>query len=413
MRFFSFFCCLLSILMPPCLNAAVVKVGSQQTFKTVHEGIFAAHDGDTVLVYPGLYLERNIVVNKAILLKGINYPVLDGERTYEILSIRRSNVTVEGFKVQRCGHSDMDDLAGIKIYDARNVIIRNNILDDTFFGIYTQFGTNCTIENNKITAYGSGESDIGNGIHCWKSDSITITNNTISGHRDGIYFEFVTHSVIRGNTSEKNMRYGLHFMFSHNDDYISNTFRSNGAGVAVMYTRGIKMINNLFENNWGDAAYGLLLKEISDSYLSGNRFINNTMGIFMESSNRISMEKNLFKNNGWAVKIQSSCDGNTISHSNFIGNTFDIATSGSLVMNKFDYNYWDRYEGYDLNKNKIGDVPYRPVSVYSMIVEGNPAAMMLFRSFIVTLMDKTEKVLPSIIPENLKDDFPLMVPVKL
>jgi nitrous oxidase accessory protein len=82
-------------------------------------------------------------------------------------------------------------------------------------------------------------------------------------------------------------------------------------------------------------------------------------------------------------------------------------------MNTFDYNYWDRYEGYDLNKNQVGDVPYRPVSVYSMIVEGNPAAMMLFRSFIVSLMDKTEKVLPSIIPENLKDNFPLMLPVKL
>jgi nitrous oxidase accessory protein len=36
------------------------------------------------------------------------------------------------------------------------------------------------------------------------------------------------------------------------------------------------MFNNIFEENWGDAAYGLFLKEISDSYIHGNRFIRNT-----------------------------------------------------------------------------------------------------------------------------------------
>jgi len=100
-------------------------------------------------------------------------------------------------------------------------------------------------------------------------------------------------------------------------------------------------------------------------------------------------------------------------HNNFSGNSFDISTSGTLVMNTFNSNYWDKYQGYDLNKDKIGDVPYRPVSMYSMLVEKNPTVMMLFRSFIVTLMDKTEKVLPGIIPENLVDNSPLMKPLPL
>jgi nitrous oxidase accessory protein len=84
-----------------------------------------------------------------------------------------------------------------------------------------------------------------------------------------------------------------------------------------------------------------------------------------------------------------------------------------LVLNKFYNNYWDKYEGYDLNKDKIGDIPYRPVSMYAMIIEINPPAMILFRSFITTLLDKTEKVLPSLTPENLKDDSPLMKPLPL
>jgi nitrous oxidase accessory protein len=108
------------------------------------------------------------------------------------------------------------------------------------------------------------------------------------------------------------------------------------------------------------------------------------------------------------MKIQASCMEITVEKNNFVGNSFDVSTNGTLVLNNFDHNYWDKYEGYDLNKDRIGDLPYRPVSMYSMIVEKNPPAMLLFRSFITTLLDKTEKILPSITPEGLKDNFPLM-----
>jgi nitrous oxidase accessory protein len=202
-------------------------------------------------------------------------------------------------------------------------------------------------------------------------------------------------------------------MFSHNDAYISNVFRNNGAGVSVMFTHGVKMFNNYFEENWGDAAYGIFLKEISDSYIIGNKFLKNTSGIFMEGASRIKVEKNEFKDNGWAMKIQASCMDNEIVNNNFEGNTFDVGTNGTLVMNSFDHNYWDKYEGYDLNRDNTGDVPYRPVSLYSMIVEKNPAAMMLYRSFMTTLLDKSEKILPTLTPENLKDNYPFMKPLHL
>ncbi len=168
------------------------------------------------------------------------------------------------------------------------------------------------------------------------------------------------------------------------------------------------MLNNVFEENWGDAAYGLFLKEISDSYISGNSFVKNTSGIHMEGTSRIKVEKNIFKANGWGMKIQASCMENEITDNNFIGNTFDIATNGSLVLNTFNRNYWDRYEGYDLNRDHFGDVPYRPLSLFSVIVENTPAAMLLFRSFMVTLLDKTEKILPSLTPDNFIDNSPRM-----
>lgn len=393
--------------------ARTIIVGKTGQFYSITQAISAAANGDTILVNNGVYKEKNIIINKAIVLLGEKFPVLDGEHQYEILSIKSNHVTVKGFKIVHSGVSSLIDFAAIKIYSCRDVSITGNIIEDSFFGIYSQSSVNCLFENNKLTAIARTEQESGNGIHCWKSDSMRIIGNTITGHRDGIYFEFVTNSVIWRNVSFKNMRYGLHFMFSNNDAYISNTFRNNGAGVSVMFTHGVKMFNNYFEENWGDAAYGIFLKEISDSYIIGNKFLRNTSGIFMEGASRIKVEKNEFLDNGWAMKIQASCTDNVITKNNFEGNSFDIGTNGSLVQNSFDHNFWDKYDGYDLNRDNTGDVPYRPVSLYSMIVEKNPAAMMLYRSFMTTLLDKSEKILPTLTPENLKDNYPLMKPIHL
>ena len=359
-----------------------------------------------------MYKEGEILIDKSIVLKGVQQPVLDGESKYQIILIKANNVVIDGFMLQHSGRSDMDDIAAIKIYNAHKVVISNNIIQDAFWGILTQYGVNCTIINNHLKAT-ADEVNSGNGIHCWKCDSMHIANNYITGHRDGIYFEFVTNSIIKKNISENNIRYGLHFMFSHNDEYLSNTFNKNGSGVAVMFSHGVTMIDNSFIENWGGGAYGILLKEISNSYINHNYFIRNTVGIHMEGATRIKVEKNIFNGNGWAMRVQASSNDCMIAYNNFLNNTFDVTTNGSLLLSNFDHNYWDKYEGYDLNKDKTGDVPYRPVSLFSMIAEKNPSAMMLFRSFMVTLFDKTERVLPGIIPENLKDNFPLMKPLPL
>ena len=383
-------------------------VGKKYPYTTINAALLKCSDKDTILVFKGHYLEHNLIIRKSITLIGKDYPVIDGERRFEVISVRASFVTITGFKIQNSGYATLEDPAGIKVYNVHHVHLENNILDNTFFGIYLQNVRHCIVKNNKLKAYGKMEQEIGNGIHCWKSDSLQITGNTISGHRDGIYFEFVTNSIIWRNISKGNLRYGLHFMFSNNDAYIGNVFKNNGAGVAVMFTKNVKMYNNYFVENWGDAAYGILLKEISDSYVEGNVFDKNTMGVFMEGASRVTMSKNVFSRNGWAIKVQASCMEVTVSGNNFLGNTFDVSTNGTLVLNYFNRNYWDKHQGYDLNKDGIGDLVYHPINLYSMIIEQNPSAMILFRSIIVNLLDQSEKMIPSLTPENLLDETPLM-----
>lgn len=393
--------------------AAARWVGNDKPYKTIQAAVHASLRGDTVYITKGFYKEGNIIIDKPIAILGMDKPILDGELKHEILSVKADSVYIKGLQLQNCGRAVMNDQAAVKVYDSKNVVIEGNTLLDNFFGIYLQYSKHCIIKNNFVKATQEKEYQSGNGIHCWKSDSLQIIGNRVLGHRDGIYFEFVTESVIWRNIAKNNLRYGLHFMFSHKNAYFTNYFKNNGAGVAVMFTKKVVMMNNTFEENWGDAAYGVLFKELSDCYLSGNKFYRNTTGIFFDGSSRITAERNLFAANGWGMRLQASCMDIVIAQNNFTGNTFDVATNGTLTLNKFHENYWDKYEGYDIDKDKIGDVPYHPLSLFSMIVEKNPPAMLLYRSFMVTLLDKSEKVLPSLTSDEFVDPKPSMIPYTL
>jgi nitrous oxidase accessory protein len=402
-----------TIILSTVLTARTIVVGKNQPITSIRKAIELAKEKDTILVQPGIYKEGNIVIDKNIILLGQNYPVLDGEKKFEILTVSGVNITIKGFQLQNCGQSAMNDYASIKVIDSKNILIEDNRVVNSFFGIHFGNSSFVTIRHNTVSGSPTSEQNTGNGIHLWKCNHALIDNNYVTGHRDGIYFEFVTESIIQNNLSEKNIRYGLHFMFSNSDDYLNNTFKNNGAGVAVMYSNKVKMEGNKFEMNWGPSSYGILLKDISDSYIHNNTFYKNSVGIHMEGSSRINASKNIFKENGWAIKVQASCDDNNFYLNNFYGNSFDIATNGTMMLNKFYNNYWDKYEGYDRNKDGVGDVPYHPVSMYSMIVEQNPNSLILLRSFMVSLLDKAEKAIPSLTPENLTDDKPMIKPNKL
>ncbi|MFZ1704508.1 MAG: nitrous oxide reductase family maturation protein NosD [Saprospiraceae bacterium] len=409
--FLLFILCIGNVWHP--LNAREIHVGPGKTFTSIRQALFETKDNDTLWVHHSIYREGNIVINKSIWMFGVDLPVLDGQYEYEVVSIKANHVVFSGFKVQNSGFASINDPCGVRVYDGLGVTIENNFFENNFFGIYLQYSQHCIVKNNTLTATATDEHRIGNGVHCWKSDSLQIIGNRIEGHRDGIYFEFVTHSIIWRNVSKNNLRYGLHFMFSNNDAYVNNYFESNDAGVAVMYSKHVTMYGNTFIGSVGDAAYGILLKEISDAEIIGNRFSNNTAALFLDGANRILIQKNIFTQNGWGIKIMASCVDNKIEWNNFLKNTFDVSTNGSVVMNSFSKNYWDKYEGYDLDKNGVGDVPYHPLSIYSTIIENNPTAMLLFRSFMVTLLERTEKLIPSLTPIEFKDETPVMNVYKL
>ena len=392
--------------------ATEVTVSATGPVRTISAALALVRSGGRVIVTGGHYREPTIVVTRPVEILGRDMPIIDGESTHAIIVVKADSVTISGLHLEHVGTSYVEDRAALRVQNAHGCIITDNQFSDAFFGIYLANVQGCRIEHNTLQASNATETSSGNGIHLWSTRGVTIAGNTSAGFRDGIYFEFVHDTEVRDNVSEGNLRYGLHFMYSDDCRYLRNTFRRNGSGVAVMYTHHVQMIGNRFENNWGAAAYGLLLKEISDAHLEGNRFYRNTTGLVADGANRIIADRNNFIENGWAIKLDASTVDGRLTRNNFIANTFDIASNSRDQSTIVAGNYWDAYRGYDLNRDGIGDVPFRPVRLFSMIVAQHEPSLLLLRSAFVDLLDAAERVLPAVTPITLADARPAMRRIK-
>lgn len=392
------------------MAAQEITVSAEGEIYTLARAVELADSNDVIRLQEGRYTERNITIDKPLTIEGPQKgsAILDAEGKGFVLIVRADNVTIRNIEVRNSGISFMEDNAGILMDGVKGGTIENVRLTDNFFGIYLSETSDTIIRNNTLTASNDRETQSGNGIHLWYSKGITIEGNTVRGHRDGIYFEFVEEVTITDNLSEQNLRYGQHFMFSDRCRFTDNTYRNNGAGVAVMYTDEVVMSGNRFMDNWGSASYGLLMKEIRNSEVTENTFGNNSIGLYMESSSRNRIKRNDFINNGWAMKVMANSMDNQVVQNNFIENSFDVATNSRQNFNIYNKNYWSSYSGYDLDRDGVGDVPYRPVRLFSIIIEKQPEVLVLMRSLLIGILDTAERIMPVLTPEELVDKKPQM-----
>jgi nitrous oxidase accessory protein len=389
------------------IHSQEIIVCKECKLNSIQKGVNIAKSHDTIYIKKDIYLEHDLIIDKPITIIG-NGSTLDAEFKGGGLNINTDSIFITNLIINNIKSSYTKDIAGVYAYDVSCFIFERIEFNHPFFAFLIQRSNNGIIRNNTINGNAIDEISSGNGIHLWKSEDIEIYENTISKMRDGIYLEFVENSITYSNISRNQIRYGLHFMFSNNNSYKHNIFEKNSAGVAVMFSRNIVMENNTFKKNWGTCSYGLLLKEIYDAEISNNLFDNNTIGINAEGSTRVSYYNNIFKGNGWAVKITGGCFDNIFYTNDFLNNTFDISYQGRQNGNKFNGNYWTNYTGYDLDKNGIGDIPYRPVKLFSYIVNRTPETIILHRSLFVDIINFSEKVSPIFTPKELQDLEPVL-----
>jgi nitrous oxidase accessory protein len=392
------------------VSAGAVTVCATCEIRTIKEGVTATPAGGVLELKSGRYLEHDILLNKRIHVTAApgEHPVIDASGIGNGFVVHAPGVEISNLTIRNPGLSFTSELAAIKVEETSDCKLSGNTVEGSHFGIYLAHSRACTISNNHITGADRVENLAGNGIHIWYGENLLIERNVLERCRDGIYFEFVSHSRIVENESHYNMRYGLHFMFSSDNLYRGNRFENNESGVAVMYSKRIRMTGNSFANSRGPAAYGILLKDISESDIRANRFVGNTVGVYVEGTTRSIFSGNLFKGNGWAMRILGDSDDNSVARNDFIGNTLDIATNATINGNRFSGNFWSRYRGIDLNHDGIGDDPYRPVQLTSLLMEKYGASVLLINSFFFALLDEVESVMPVLTPESFVDSTPLM-----
>jgi nitrous oxidase accessory protein len=388
-------------------QAQDLVVSTDGPVRTLSAALRLARPHSRIVVRAGTYREPMLVIDKPVAIEGEGWPTFIGT-DHDVFRITADSVSLRGVVIRDVQPTAAEDRAAIRVSGARGCVIENNRLVKTFFGVYLARATDCRIQGNWIQGQGTIQGLSGNAIHSWNSADLTIANNQISGHRDGIYLEFTGHSRITGNRSTANLRYGLHFMFSHRCEYAGNTFSRNGSGVAVMFSDSVVMRENRFQKNWGSSAYGLLLKDLRDSWIEQNQFADNTVGLWTEGTSRVTITGNEFLGNGWALRVLGDATDNRFVNNRFSGNSFDVGTAPGLNSNIFEGNYWDHYRGYDLDRDGYGDVPFQPVRLFSLFIEQNEPAVILLHSFFIDLLDLAERVMPTLTPATMMDKHPLM-----
>ncbi len=398
--------------LPYNAHCRVLSVGKGAEFKTIRSALAKAVTSDTVLLYSQTFYESSLHIRSSITLRGLPGATIDSKNgDSSTVFVEADGVVIQGIVFKNIPMSYVIDNAAVKVLRCKNVTVERCEIRNGFFGVYMDQSSHCKIRFNRMKANHTMESNSGNGVHCWTSRNILVEGNVIEGHRDGIYFEFMHQGTVLNNQSISNLRYGLHFMFSDSCSYRQNVFMKNGAGVAVMFTKYVEMVDNLFKENWGSASYGLLLKDITDSHIDHNRFVGNSIAIHGEGATRILFENNSFTSNGYAIRMLGNCEDNTVVNNSFIGNTFDVTTNSQQSANFFSKNYWSSYDGYDLDKDGFGDIPFHPVRLYSRLVEQLPSSVILMHSLFVTILDLTERIIPTVTPQTLIDARPRMRPL--
>lgn len=170
------------------------------------------------------------------------------------------------------------------------------------------------------------------------SNYFTIRENNISIHDKGIVlFSTAKYGLITENIISENHE-GIYIWPTASDENTieHNYVGKNDYGFKLLSSNKNTIVNNTIEkNNW----YGVLMKNSDSNVFSKNTFYDNAIGI----------------------SLDDNCMNNTFYHNNFVDNNYQAIDTGLNTWNAtypIGGNYWNDYNGSDMDGDGIGDQPY-------------------------------------------------------
>jgi nitrous oxidase accessory protein len=396
-------------------HAAERTVGAGADHPTILSALETAESGDIIRVRAGVY-QGNLVLHRAVTLIGEGRPVIRGAGEGSVVTVSAPGCVLRGFRIEHSGASLIDEDSGILLRSANNRLIDNE-LNDVLFGIYFYRAHDNLVRSNVVrgrTEIGVGER--GAGLHLWDSHRNTIEGNAVSGTRDGMYIQNASHSVIRHNRVS-NVRYGLHYMNSDDNIFEDNEFENNVAGAAIMYSNRIQLRRNRFVHNRGFSSFGILFQDSGRLLAEHNIVSDNAVGLFLEAVRASVFRENLVANNDTAVELFANSDRNEFTRNNFVANLTPIRVIGRSTTTRWSSggqgNYWSDYDGYDMDGNGVGDVPFHIRNLYERMESNLPKLRLYFDSPAARALVAAERAFPIMRNSQERDEHPLMNPVAL
>lgn len=386
--------------------AAVLQVGRDA--QTVQATIDLSADGDVVEVPKGTWT-GNVIVNRRITLRGTG-GVLDGEGKGIVVTLDAPGAVVEDLTIRGSG----DNLLGrpdCGVYvepEATGAIVRNNLVEDSTFGIWIHRTKGAQVVGNRIIGRGHlRPTDRGNGIQLFDSSKLIVRDNHVTESRDGIYVSAVEDSLIENNLVE-DQRYGVHYMFSHRNTLRNNRSLNNLSGFALMQSGELLVENNLAKGNKRD---GILFRDAQSCTIRNNTVEDNGQGLFFFSSTDNIIKGNRIIHNEVGAKIWAGSLRNEVSENMFVGNRrqiFYVGAEDMVLGEELPGNYWSDYVGWDQNNDGLGDRPYRMDSFTSTLVYRYPQASLLMHSPTMELLSHLEHKFPLLQVPTVVDRAPQM-----
>lgn len=405
--------------LPPWpVGGRVIEVGQGKQYKTIGSALALAKDGDHLIIYGGHY-HGFIKLDKAIWIEGRDNPDLMGhEGTVMLITGKGARVT--GMTIYHSGDLVDQEDAGIQIKDAADVVVAGNTLTDVKFGIVAKNSQRVLIAGNNITGRDEEVSLVGDGIRAWYSDGAQILANTVRHAREIIVEQSKGAAVAHNAVVDS--RQGLHLMSAPEATVTGNFLGSNSTGIYVMYGADTHIYGNWIADNRGPSGYGVGVKEADGARVEGNWLIGNRVGLYLENTPRTPerfnvIAGNLVAYNDQGVALTTSTNGNRISGNDFLENVQQVSASsqGAMASNAWTVdgtgNYWSDYEGYDENRDHVGDVAYAPVRVFEGWMDRQPQLRWFLFTSAASAVDTAARAFPIAAPDPiLNDERPGMAP---
>lgn len=381
----------------------------------LQESIDNAPVGATIKIPDGLY-RGNLVINKALTIVGKGDAVhIQGEGRGTVITVNSDHVTLKNLHISGSGER-MEKLdAAIELHHVKRCTVDTCTISDALYGIDMNMVQECNITRNHIRSKPFDISLRGDALKIWYAKNNLIKENSISWSRD-VTLSFASHNLIEGNTFRHN-RFGLHLSMSPHNVIKDNLFQYNSVGILLMGVNDTNVTGNRILSSKGAAGIGVVADKVSDFHFSNNTLKYNAKALYIdtkaaERTQQRFISNNRFLYNGEALHFHAAIKNNVITHNVIKGNMDDVVKDtrdGYTWNNTIAYNYWDRYAGFDKDRDNIGDTKHKNFIYADQLWQFDHQVKFFYGTPVMSLINFLTQIAPFIKPILLlEDEKPLM-----